>query len=476
MPRKSLAYLLSTILILTLVLATSASAAATTKSLSTNFTLVNLGSSPANVSVDYVKPDGTLWMGSSYTSAIIPADGGQWIVRQYFDTLSPGQGSVVISSDQPLGALVQIINRNGVPTSGAYKGFSVGTAKAYVPLVARQGTSATGIANSQIMIQNIGSSAIDVQVALTRVGNTTPDYTKTIRGIASKATFTYDISDETNLPTNWWGSAEVSVTTAGGQVAVVSNLFFGADSLMTFGGFPQESVDSVWFIPLLYSRLANSLNTSLAIQNLDTTDIAAGDMVLKCTKDPAYPGPNTLTISNTKAIPVKGSYTFNTLIDTTNFPTNWQGSCKISVTSGKKVVALVMYRWVNTKDQAAYEAIPGSSRGTTAYIPLVAKRLSNGFSTTITIQNLSTNPATVTLTYTPSSGGTPIVRTGITIPAESSIVRNFRLSATELPEITDGWQGSLKIVSNQPVHAYIANTYITPPNGDQFMAYTALVP
>jgi len=80
------------------------------------------------------------------------------------------------------------------------------------------------------------------------------------------------------------------------------------------------------------------------------------------------------------------------------------------------------------------------------------------------------------LTYTPSGGGTPIVRTGITIPAESSIVRNFRLSSTELPEITDGWQGSLKIVSDQPVHAYIANTYITPPNGDQFMAYTALVP
>ena len=476
MLKKSLISLLSAVMILTLVFATSASAAATTKSLSTNFTLVNLGSSSADVVVDYVKPDGTPWTGSSYTSGTIPADGGQWIVRQYFDTLTPGQGSVVISATQPLGALVQLINRSGVPTSGAYKGFNAGTAKAYVPLVARQGTSATGTANSQIMIQNIGSAAIDVTVALTQVGDTTPDYTKTITGIAPKATYTYDISDETNLPTNWFGSAEVSVTTTGGQVAVVSNLFFGADSLMTFNGFPQESVASVWFVPLLYSRLTNSLNTSLAVQNLDTTDIAAGDLVLNCTKDPAYSGPDTLTVSNTTAIPVKGSYTFNTLVDTTNFPTNWQGSCKVSVTSGKKVVALVMYRWVSTKDQAAYEAIPGSSASTTAYVPLIAKRLSNGFSTTVTIQNLSSNPATVTLTYTPSGGGTPIVRTGITIPAESSIVRNFRLSSTELPEITDGWQGSLKIVSDQPVHAYIANTYITPPNGDQFMAYTALVP
>ncbi len=476
MLNKTLISLFTAVMILTLVFASGASATATTKSLSTNFTLVNLGSKSADVIVDYVKPDGTPWTGSSYTNTTIPADGGQWIVRQYFDTLSPGQGSVVISASEPIGALVQLINRSGVPTSGAYKGFSAGTTKAYVPLVARQGTSATGTANSQIMIQNIGSAAIDVTVALTQVGDTTPDYTKTITGIAPKATYTYDISDETNLPTNWFGSAEVSVTTSGGQVAVVSNLFFGADSLMTFSGFPQESVDSVWFIPLLYSRLTNSLNTSLAIQNLDSTEIAVGDLNLNCTKDPAYTGPATLSISNATSIPIKGSYTFNTLMDTTNFPTNWQGSCKVSVTSGKKVVALVMYRFVNTKDQAAYEAIPGSSTSTTAYVPLIAKRLSNGFCTTVTIQNLSTNPATVTLTYTPSGGGTPIVRTGIPIPAESSIVRNFRLSTTESPDITDTWQGSLKIVSNQPVHAYIANTYITAPNGDQFMAYTALVP
>lgn len=471
LPRLALV-LFSVAVIVSMTVGSSAFAASSTKAFSTNFTLVNLGSTDAQVVVDYVQPDGSAWTGSAFTSLTVTANGGQQIVRQYADTLTPGQGSVVISSSQPLGALVQIQNRVGVPSTDAYIGVTAGTSTAYIPLAAHHGSSASGTANSQIMIQNTGSSPIDVTVALTKSGSATSDYTKTISGIAASATFTYDLEGETHLSENWFGSAAVNVTTSGGKVAVLSSLFFGPDSMVTFNAFPIETLDSKWFIPLLYSRLTNTLTTSLAIQNLDGAPIPANDLVLSCTKDPTSLGAATLTVSNASVIPDKSAYYFNTYTDHVNFPDNWYGGCILSSTGGHKVVTFIQYRYISTADQAAYGAIPSLSTDKTLYVPLVAKRLSNGFATTATIQNLSTtNTATMTLTYTPSGGGTSIVRPGVTIPPGASIIRNFRQGGTEAPDMPDGWVGTLKVSSDQPIQAYLANTYTTPPTGDRFAAY-----
>jgi len=483
--RTSKIYWLTIIVILVALITTSgATGAATTKSLSTNFTLVNLGSSDAKVTVSYYKPDGSAWNGSAYTTATIRANGGQWIVRQYFDSgLESGvRGSVVVSSDQPLAGMVQILNRaSGAPTSGAYSAITSGSTRAYIPLVTRQGVSATGISNSQIVIQNTTESAVNVEVRLIQLGSSSVTYTKQINNIQRGSSYTYDLSDETNLPSNWYGSAEIEAITPGGKIAVVSNLFTGADSLNSFNAFTEDDFDSVWFVPLLASKLTNSLNTSVGVQNVDSSTISAGDITLSCIKDPASSGANTLSLTNPNDIAPKGAYYFNTLIDS-RFPTNWYGSCKVSVASGKKTVVTVQQRLVASQNQAMFEAIPGSSTATTVFIPLVAKRLSNGFATPVVIQNLGSSTATIDLIYTSGEGGIPpatYTRT-TTIPPEAALQLNFRLLATESPNIPNGWVGSLKVVSRgspaQPIHAYVQNTFLTmttSPNGDQFMAYRA---
>jgi hypothetical protein len=469
--KRKLYMIVSFVALASLLLMGTASAASTTKNLSTNFTLVNIGTSTATVSLSYVLPDGSPWTGSGFTNLSIPPDGGQAIVRQYSDTLTPGSGSVVISSDQQLGSMVQILNRTGVPTSGAYTGFSSGSGTVLVPLVSKNGASSTGTANSQIIIQNAGSATTTVDIALTTLGAATPVYTKTGVSIAVGASFTYDLNDETNLTGPWWGSAVVTAA-AGGQVAVITNLFFGADSLNSYEGVPIENITSKWFIPLLYSRLSNTLTTSVTIQNVSGGTIPVNDITLSCVKDAGSGGAATLTIPNNAAISDKGIYAYNAQTDTARFPANWYGGCTVSSATSKNIVVMVQYRYINTGDQGAYIAIPGNSTDKTLYAPLIAKRLANGFATTATIQNLNgTTDATVTLTYTPSGGGAPIVRTGVVIPAGGSIIRNFRLGGTELPEITNGWVGTLKVTSDQPIQAYLANTYITPPTGDQFMAY-----
>jgi len=459
-------------------------AASTTKSLSTNFTLINFGSQPANVHVEYLKEDGSPWTAdAANTDFTIPANGGQRIVRQYspFEgTMTTGRGSAVVNSDQPLGAVVQILARGQTPTSGAYSGFSQTSSTYYVPIVARRGSTASGLANSQIAIQNTDVSAVSVSVQF--LGPVT--YTRTGISIQPGATFYYDLDDETNLPTNWFGSAVVSAS-GGGKIAVVSNFFLGPDGLLTFNAFPAESLGMTWVVPLFTSRLANGLSTVVTVQNLSGGTIGTGAIVLNCVKDAAAPGPSTLTVPNASPVPNNGSYNFNPVVDTVNFPAGWYGACR--VTSAGNVVAIVQMRYVGTPNSnaAAYEAMNASSTDKKVLVPLVAKRLANGFATVVTIQNLSTSSdAHVTLTYVPSpdyvaSGGSSanIVVGPFTIPAGGSLLRNHRITSGSAAETSmpDGWYGSLTAVSSdQPIHGFVQLTnYLPDTPGDTFMAHNA---
>jgi hypothetical protein len=247
-------------------------------------------------------------------------------------------------------------------------------------------------------------------------------------------------------------------------------MFFGPDSLNAFNAFAAEEVTSVWRVPLLYVRLPNTLTTSLTVQNLSGSTLPAGDIQLACVKNPAAAGSD-FTIVSTSEVLNKSSYTFNTFTDTTSFPTpNWYGSCEVKSLSGKNIAVLVQDRYTKNAEQSMYGAVPGNLTSQNVSVPLVAKRLPNGFANTVTIQNLGATEATLTITYVPTDGGSPIVRTGISVPAGASYIRNFRLPATEAPDMPDGWVGSMVIESTNPIAAFVQNTYLTA-YGDRLMAY-----
>ena len=132
-------------------------AASTTKILSTNFTLVNLGDGAAEGSIQYIRADGSTWKAAE--SFEIAEPGGQAIYRQYFDDeLEDGAGSVIVSANQPIGAVVQILARGQNPTtSGAYSGVSTSANAFVVPLVARNGASASGTSSNSTPISVLRS-------------------------------------------------------------------------------------------------------------------------------------------------------------------------------------------------------------------------------------------------------------------------------------------------------------------------------
>jgi hypothetical protein len=179
----------------------------------------------------------------------------------------------------------------------------------------------------------------------------------------------------------------------------------------------------------------------------------------------------------TSPVPNNESFIVNPVTDT-SISEGFFGSCVI--TAPANVVAFVQLRFVATGEAAAYEAIPDGGTDTKVIIPLIAKRLPNGFATAVTIQNLSNSPANVTLTYTPSSGSPPIAPISATIPANGSLIQNHRITAGTgaVPQLPDGWVGTLTVSSNTPINAFVQLTFLNSinpnlPGGDNFMAHNA---
>jgi hypothetical protein len=471
--RKSLVVLISAVLALTLIM--PALAASTTKKLSSNFTLVNLGDGPASGNIEFKRPDGSAWKAAEPFTISTP--GGQLIRRQYDadSGLAPGRGSVVISANAALGAVVQLQARDGqVPTTGAYSGISAPSSSVYVPLVIRRGASASGMANSQIIAQNTGSSPIQIDIDLIAT-NGSKTYTKSFPNVAAGASVEYDLDVENNanVPEGWVGSAVVKSAANGGQVGVVSNFFLGEHAMQTFNGFSTPA--QKWFAPLVTSRLGNGLSTPIAVQNLSGGTIPVGGIKIACKTGAGSPGGD-FNLQNTAVVGNTASVFFNPVLGITpGFPDGWYGSCTID-TQDYNTVAFVQMRFVGTDKAAAYEAIPATGTNKTAVIPLVAKRLGNGFASAVTIQNLSSSAATVTLKYiasTDCAGCQNVTLSNQSIPANGSLIQNHRIEsgANSVPQLPDGWFGSLVVESNQAVDSFIQLDFLTATTGDPFMAH-----
>jgi hypothetical protein len=481
---------------------TPAHAAATSKLLSTNFTLVNLDKdNPASGSISYLLDSGAAWPGVSAGNLgfTLPANGGSIQIKQYFDpTMQAGRGSVVIASDRPVGAIVQIQARGQVPTQGAYTGFLTGHTVFYVPLVARNRSTLGGTANSQIIIQNADSSAVTVTVDLIPSAGITGGYTKTIDSLAPGVSYYYDLSTETSLPDNWIGSAVVTAQD-GKKITVVSNFFQGADILQTFDAFPQEDLGPQWVVPIFFSRLDNGLSTVITVQNIGGAEIPAGGLGMHCTTIWGNT-PAKLDFTNPTAVPTNGEYSFNPIGDAQQYPVAWAGTCEVQA-AGANLAAIVQMRYYNSPSgnigASAYEAVRAGGTDRVMFIPLVAKVLPNGFASVVGIRNLGAYATNLKLFYMPATNGNCPVSAcdinhdgkvdaadtievdGLVIPGGSSLQRNHRLGTGTVSSeaentLPDGWEGSLRIESyDQPIDGYVQLTYYKNVSGDQFMAHRA---
>lgn len=503
--KRALFVLLSVLVILAMPLS-SVLAAATTKSLSTNFTLVNLGDTDAEIDIEYFLEDGTAWpnVAAGYTHNDALGSGQNWQIRQYFDDWGgdAGAGSARVSSSAKLGAVVQIQARNQTATTGAYVGAAAGSDMFYIPLVGHRANTMSGVANSQIIIQNAGSGTVDVEVVFTPNTGFTKTYTKTIPDIAEGASYYYDIEEELNLEnsateTAWLGSAVVEATTEGGSIVVVSNLFFGSNGMQTFNAFSADTLTTKWIVPIFTSKLANGLSTVVTVQNLSGAQMAAGSVELSCTAD-ATSTPATFSKTNGTAIADKQGYSFNPPNSVPDaYADAWAGSCTLEAPADVIVYVQMRYLGRPFDNLAAYEAIPANGTATTLVVPLVAKMLGNGFATVANIANLSSETNHVKLTYVPSptecttaiagcdkNGDSTIdeedayVIESVEIAGEGGNQRNHRIASgnSSEPTLPVGWIGSLTIQSldDLPIGGIVQLTNTVTGTGDTLMAHSMM--
>lgn len=481
---RSLFVALSLLLILSVAATAAPLLQSTSKRLSTNFTVVNLGPNEANVTARYIRPDGSAWVAApGNTNFTVAGNFGQKVIAQYFDeTLSEGMGSVVLESNEPLGAVVQIQARDQVPTSGAYSGVVNPANSFLIPQVLRQQNTANGIANTQIAIQSAESSGtINVNVELIPYpGTGLPSHQKRFSNIAPGASVLYDLATENQMPTGWYGAAVVTAE-GGKNISVVVNIFNGENSLQVFNAFPATSVASRWFIPQFTSRLPNGLSTPVIVQNLSGRTLNPGEIVLSCTST-SYE-PKTFSAQNNEAVPNQANFAFNPVTDT-SLPDNWSGACNVSLNGGSGVAFVQMRKPGVNEEFAAYEAFPSTATDTRVVVPLVSKRQPNGFATAVTIQNLDTNnSAAVTLRYVPSAdyiaggGSSTVLTRNVTIPPGGNQIENHRLG-DGVPGMPDGWYGTLVVepqnsANARPLVAFVQLTNYLGLPGDTLMAHSA---
>ena len=167
------------------------------------------------------------------------------------------------------------------------------------------------------------------------------------------------------------------------------------------------------------------------------------------------------------------------------------------------VVVIVQMRYVGVagnEGAAAYEAIstsPSAVTGKTMVVPLVLKRLPNGFATVVTIQNIDlVDAAIVDLVYKPSFTECPvsscdmnhdglvneldtITVSDVNIPAGASVQRNHRLPSGSVDAedtLPDNWTGSLTVTSSTTnINGFVQITKYMGVVGDTFMAHDAFV-
>ncbi|MBN1441010.1 MAG: hypothetical protein JW929_16520 [Anaerolineales bacterium] len=498
--RKALVAAVAVLAALALSAPREARAAATAKQLSTNFTLVNLDrDNPAAGAISYLLESGADWPGVSAgnLSFNLPANGGSIQIKQYFDpTMQPGRGSVVIAADRPVGAIVQIQARGQTPTQGAYTGFLEGHSVYYVPLVARNRFTLSGTGNSEIIIQNADAEAVTVTVDLVPNAESSGAYTRTIDSIQPGVSYYYDLTEETNLPDNWIGSAVVTAL-GSRKITVVSNFYQGPDILQTYNAFPAEDLGPEWIVPIFFSRLENGLSTVITVQNIGGAEIAAGALAMHCATIWGN-DPGELDFTNPTAIAPNGSYSFNPIGDAQLYPVAWAGTCEVEA-SGADLAAIVQMRYYGSPTgnigASAYEAVKAGGTDRVMFVPLVAKVLPNGFASVVGVRNLGDSTTALRLIYIPATNGNcpvgtcdinrdgivdaadTIIIEGLVIPGGSSLQRNHRLgtgtsSAEAENALPNNWEGSLRIESSsQPIDGYVQLTYYKNVSGDQFMAH-----
>ena len=363
-------------------------ASAQTVSYDSGIQVQNQGADVATVVLTYYNQDGTV---AATVNDTILVDSS----NTYFpigDLTAGFSGSAVISSDQPVVAISNmLLTESGGATYGfggaSYGGFEAGSTTASLPLIMKANAGFSTWFN----VQNTGSSPAAVTVTYSNGATETAT-------IPAGAANTFVQDDNAGIPAGFVGSATVTSD----QPIAASVVELGPTTVFAYNGFTAASTNVV--MPLVNANNFGYI-TGIQVQNAGTV---ATDVTLAYT--PSTAG---TACTETKTIQPDSSATFSLYAFTftgdpdpgtstcVNDPAvAFVGSAEVSVNSASQpLVAIVNQLNIADNKGASYGGFDPASGTDTVAMPLIMDR-NSGYFTGFSVVNVGTAATTVTCIYT----------------------------------------------------------------------------
>lgn len=397
-----------------------------------SFTVVNMGTSQATVQVTFYDETGAATtpadLGGGLSNPFPLAGGASQVVYvPGIPGLPNGRYSVVVSADQPIAAIANLIGNNGgIFFNGSYSGAEdVGQTSMFVPSV----NKAFWGWDSHLSIQNLTNAAMNVTVNF--YAGTPVSIATVSQSVPAYASWHLNVASVPGVPSGYNGSA---VVTAPGPIAVVDNQTVDAGGqTQDYNGFPNGQ--TTLYCPALYKDFY-TWGSSLNVQNVGTVTTTVNVTYSDGTSATRELGPYAAYLFYQPAEPHTAA-TFSAI-----------------VTADQPLVAIV--NAANAAAQAqTYNCFFSGS--TSYFVPIVEKNY-YGWDSAVQVQNVGTAAADVTITYeTPGCSSTKNIPAGGTDyfyqPGEACL--------------PDGYGASATLTSAQPIVVIVNQTWGAGQTGDQ---------
>jgi hypothetical protein len=404
-----------------------------------------------------------------------PVDGNSSVtffpIENDFTDLPQGDfsGSAIVSSDQPVAAILNI-DGDLFDYLGSATGISNVSPVVSLPLIFRNNFGYS----TWFTVQNAGDTTAEVEIAYTpAAGQSGTATTVDNIQIPANASMTFDQSAANTglgIGSTFVGSATVTSTNDQPLAVVVNQVFDGDPPIqLTYGGF--DSGATTLYMPLIQQANAGFF-TGISIQNpggtAATVDVTFADDIVGGTYKPA--DITDLTVAG-------GGSEIIQLFDSAN---TYVGAA--TITSDVPVIAIV--NQLSSNRGTSYEALSDSDIGIEISMPLLMAN-NGSFFTGVQCQNTVGTDNGYTLDYSPNTDGTSPLPSLDPTSATGTISGNSAVNIVQAGAGTDfgtgttngedaanpRYVGSGTMTTDDPVACVVNQVLLSDANKDYFLTY-----
>jgi hypothetical protein len=449
---RKFAFILVAVVLLASPLSVFAKTHSTTQvTYTSGFQVQNLSTTAtATIEMDFYNQSGTMVANPGDTVA--PSTNNTYYP---LSAVSAGfNGSVVISSNEPVAAIANVLG-NGGQRSDSYGGFSSGGSPVNLPIIFKSYFNN----NTWFNVQNT-SLTTAATVNVTYVGSPAPSGGCPSGNVTIQpgAAATFDQSTNACLPSSFVGAATV---TSNEPIAAVA-MEVGSLNLLAYSGFSSAGASTDPVMPLvMQANYGNS--TSVNIMN---TGSAQTTVTVSYTPSSGSPG---TACTETHAIGAGAMVPFGYPMPAA-CGTKFVGSAEVTTNtpvsgSAPGLVAVVNQVSTLNANSSAYDAFNPALATANVSMPLVMDR-NYGLYTGISVVNMGTQPENITCTFQ----NTTYTLSGTSVPAGAMIgdVQNNKIANGYVGSGTctaTGGSAKLAAIVNQVKSAVAGDDVLTTYSG-----------